>query len=119
VEARAHGNLRLVGESNYRQGRVEVYILSGGQTGWGTVCDDFWDNQDARVVCRQLGFGDTGSSIQNYRPSAASSDPIWLDNVNCDGFELKLIECEQNSIGSHDCSHSEDAGVNCEGDFPS
>ena len=38
---------------------------------------------------------------------------IFLDNVGCSGTESRLIDCAHSGIGSHDCSHSEDAGVTC------
>ena len=43
------------------------------------------------------------------------SGDILLDNVVCRGTESSLLECRINPIGQHNCDHSEDAGVRCEG----
>ena len=38
---------------------------------------------------------------------------ILLDNVNCAGNEMRLIDCSHNGLGVHDCTHADDAGVRC------
>lgn len=55
-ESCSEGEIRLSGPNSNLAGRVEVCTgLS-----WTTICDDFWDSRDARVVCRQLGFSPYG-----------------------------------------------------------
>ena len=50
------GAVRLIGSDNMTEGRLEICA----QGYWGTVCNDGFDINAARVVCRQLGFQETG-----------------------------------------------------------
>ena len=101
--------IRLVGGSSYNEGRVEVYY--NGR--WGTVCDDGWSSIDAGVVCRQLGFGSSGTAVYSAGFGQGSGS-IWLDNVACTGSESTLASCGHLGVGvTRSCSHSEDAGVRC------
>ena len=91
-----------------KYGRVEVY--HDGQ--WGTVCDDFWDTNDARVACRQLGFSGATRQYQSAYYGEGSG-PIWLDDVHCAGGEASLSSCNHNGWEIHNCGHGEDASVVC------
>ena len=81
---------------------------------WGTVCDDQWSLNDGHVVCHQLGYA-RATRVTVRASFGRGSGTIWLDNVLCTGLESGLGECDHNGWGAHNCAHSEDAGVVCEG----
>ena len=84
-------------------------------TRYGTVCDDHWDELDARVVCRQLGYSGEAVALKQAFFGSNPSRPIYLDNVGCNGSEPSLVNCTANEVGINNCDHSEDAGVRCNG----
>ena len=51
------GDLRLFGGEADNEGTLELCLNQD----WGTVCDDLWDNNDAKVACRKLGFQTGGT----------------------------------------------------------
>ncbi len=57
-------DIRLEGGRDENEGRIEVNI---GRD-WGTVCDDDWDDVDANVTCRQLGYIGKYEQISQLTP---------------------------------------------------
>ena len=100
--------MRLVNGQTSSEGRVEVFhgiststslcdvIYHGGAHiiagQWGTVCDDGWTTEDARVVCRQLGYQGTPIAVQSAR-FGEGNGTIWMDEVGCVGTENQLQVC--------------------------
>ncbi len=106
--------MRLAGGSLPNEGRVEICF---GNL-WGAICDDDWGREEARVVCKQLGYVDTSDSIPYVEAFFGHGlTPIHLDDLACAGNESGLAECSHSRVGRHNCLNDEDAGVACIGKF--
>ena len=99
--------IRLAGGGR-QYGRVELFY--NGE--WGTICDDFWDSEDATVICRMLGYDQALYALRSAHYGEGTG-PIWLDNVNCTGTEPTILRCEKSPWGTNNCIHAEDAAVFC------
>ncbi len=102
-----------------------------------SVCDDGWDINDVKVVCRQLGLQCVTSECRaldgsetnhyfswNWNVSNANSirdAQMFLSNVDCVGDESNILECPTSALKnqySRSCPHSSDAGVICDEPLP-
>ncbi|XP_067834273.1 deleted in malignant brain tumors 1 protein-like [Heptranchias perlo] len=79
---------RLTNGGSRCDGRVEIYYNGS----WGRVQDNLWDLNDANVVCRQLGCG-YAISAYNSSKYGEGEGPVWVNDVQCDGYESQLRNC--------------------------
>lgn len=75
-------------EDNATTGQVEMYVDGN----WVTVCADGFDENDAQVVCRELGFGNSKTLVPGAFGSKYYTNSIL--NLNCTGTEATVKECK-------------------------
>ncbi|XP_022097591.1 uncharacterized protein LOC110982961 isoform X2 [Acanthaster planci] len=108
-------SIRLVDGGTEYEGRVEVKRDANSR--WGLVCDDYWGMEDARVVCRQLGYGEPVEAVSNAF-SRFGGNPgkkqFLMDDIQCQGSEDALQLCQFDGWGISNCIvEREAAGIVC------
>lgn len=105
--------VRLVDGPKRYAGRLEVFY----QGEWGSVCGDYFSQEDANVVCGML-FNNTqgiiNATIHYNRFYGRSNGPVMINHLNCDGSEEDIFFCKSNRWKNQNyCSYSYDVGLDC------
>ncbi|KAK3096265.1 hypothetical protein FSP39_025096 [Pinctada imbricata] len=111
VSCNANNSVTLTGGS-HTVNTGTVSVLQGGVV--SSFCGTSWDDDDARTVCRSLGFWSTSPAVYVdawFGQGNGSSNNIL---PKCTGSEVNIAFCQHgNEWGHETCSHSKDAGIGC------
>ena len=120
-----NGDVRLADGFTPKEGRVEICAEDPDNSGsyiWGKVCDDYWTDEEAGVVCKALDYHETERYGGRFLKShfGPGTLPFLLDDLICDGDESSLLDCPvaggglaSNALGQNNCKAEEAVGVRC------
>ena len=79
--------IRLVGGGNDSLGRVEVCFNNA----WGTVCNSRFGTNEAKVICRQLGFSDIGEVVYFLEEKTLFMIEYFFDRSSSISLHYKFV----------------------------
>uniref|UniRef100_A0AAQ4RTH8 Uncharacterized protein n=1 Tax=Gasterosteus aculeatus aculeatus TaxID=481459 RepID=A0AAQ4RTH8_GASAC len=104
--------IRLVNGSTHCSGRLEVRSNQSNQSNqWSSVCEEDFDQQDAEVVCRELGCG--ALSVLQGALYGEVEAPMWPKEFQCGGHESSLLYCRSSGSERNTCSPGKAVGLTC------
>ncbi|XP_059208618.1 scavenger receptor cysteine-rich type 1 protein M160-like [Centropristis striata] len=103
-------SVRLVNGTSVCSGRLEVKSDQSNQS-WSSVCEDDFDQQDAEVVCRELGCG--APSVLQGALYGEVEAPMWTKEFQCGGNESSLLDCRSSDSNRNTCSPGRAVGLTC------
>ncbi|XP_054456157.1 scavenger receptor cysteine-rich type 1 protein M130-like, partial [Anoplopoma fimbria] len=108
-------SVRLVNGTSLCSGRLEVKSKHSNHSNqwWSSVCEDDFDQQDAEVVCRELGCG-APSVLQGVLYGEVEA-PMWTKEFQCGGHESALLDCRSSGSDRNTCSPGKAVGLTCSG----
>ena len=96
---------RILGSST--RGVLQMNIDGNG---WGAVCDDGFNGDEARAFCAQLGHAGVGVSYDTTHGDSSFA----ADDINCPSGATSISSCStSNQPYSHNCADSETVGLDC------
>ncbi|XP_045890732.1 scavenger receptor cysteine-rich type 1 protein M130-like [Micropterus dolomieu] len=103
-------SVRLVNGTSLCSGRLEVKSNQSNQR-WSSVCEADFDQQDAEVVCRELGCG--APSVLQGALYGEVEAPMWTKEFHCGGHESALLDCRSSGSARNTCSPGKAVGLTC------
>ncbi|XP_067433195.1 scavenger receptor cysteine-rich type 1 protein M130-like [Thunnus thynnus] len=100
-------SVRLVNGTSLCSGRLEVK----SEQSWSSVCEADFDQQDAEVVCRELGCG--APSVLQGALYGEVEAPMWTKEFQCGGHESALLDCGRSDSARSTCSPGKAVGLTC------
>ncbi|XP_059211493.1 scavenger receptor cysteine-rich type 1 protein M130-like [Centropristis striata] len=103
-------SVRLVDGTSLCSGRLELKSDQSNQS-WSSVCEADFDQQDAEVVCRELGCG--APSVLQGALYGEGEAPMWTKEFQCGGNESALLDCRSSGSDRNTCSPGRAVGLTC------
>jgi hypothetical protein len=93
-----------------------IQVLNETSNHWVSVCDVDFDDMDARVACRNIGYKDgKAQCCSSLGPKLTYYNPIEVANVQCTGHagEVDFSSCPHDMSPDVKCESKSYATVIC------